>query len=202
MPVDYLARLTSMTAATTWPVLDGPTLADLLVMFSVRDALGFPPRKPWQALTPYMVAGEIRVPTVDNEHLYKVTTAGVSGATEPTWPTGSGATVTDGSVVWTEDGPNDWTPTYNLSAAAAEGWRRKASLCSGKYNLTVGAGQSFSRDQVFQHCLKMAELYGRGGVGSLRQRRDYHEQRELEHGWPGAGADMDEAGLIEPWQHQ
>ncbi len=37
-----------------------------------------------------------------NGHTYHVTTAGESGATEPTWPTASGGTVVDGTVHWTE----------------------------------------------------------------------------------------------------
>ena len=37
-----------------------------------------------------------------NGRTYKVTTAGVSDTTEPTWPTTSGGTVSDGTVTWTE----------------------------------------------------------------------------------------------------
>lgn len=39
-----------------------------------------------------------------NGHFYKVTTAGTSGSSEPTWPTGGGATVASGSAVFTEVG--------------------------------------------------------------------------------------------------
>lgn len=46
------------------------------------------------------------IPTVDNGHYYKVLTPGTSGSTEPVWPTTSGATVTDGTVVWQEAGPS------------------------------------------------------------------------------------------------
>lgn len=40
-------------------------------------------------------------PSAPNGYAYKVTTAGTSGATEPTWPTTINNTVADGSIVWT-----------------------------------------------------------------------------------------------------
>lgn len=49
-----------------------------------------------------------REPTVANGHVYKVVTAGTSGAGEPAFPTTAGATVADNTVVWQETGP---TPT-------------------------------------------------------------------------------------------
>ena len=57
----------------------------------------------WVAATVYAL-GAIVVPTagVENGWKYKCTTAGTSHATtEPTWPLYEGATVTDGTVVWT-----------------------------------------------------------------------------------------------------
>lgn len=47
--------------------------------------------------------GDLAVPTTSNGHMYQCTTAGTTGATQPTWPTGGG-TVTDGTVVWTDLG--------------------------------------------------------------------------------------------------
>lgn len=59
----------------------------------------------WAATTAYSL-GNYRSPTVANGNLYRCTTAGTSGGTEPTWPTTIGGTVADGSAVWTcEAGP-------------------------------------------------------------------------------------------------
>lgn len=51
-----------------------------------------------------VLLNDIYLPTIANGHRYKVTTAGATGSTEPSWPTGAGATVSNGSVVFTEDG--------------------------------------------------------------------------------------------------
>ncbi len=55
----------------------------------------------WAASTAYTV-GEYVLPATPNGHLYKCTTAGTSNSTAPAWPTTSGATIADGTVVWTE----------------------------------------------------------------------------------------------------
>jgi len=60
-------------------------------------------------------AGEVVQPTVDNGRAYLVTVAGTVGA-EPTWPTGSGATVTSGSVTFQEIGPNAILKNYGAIA--------------------------------------------------------------------------------------
>lgn len=41
-------------------------------------------------------------PSAGNERVYKCTTAGTTGGSEPSWPLGSGATVNDNGVIWTE----------------------------------------------------------------------------------------------------
>ncbi len=45
--------------------------------------------------------GYLAIPTVSNGRYYEVTTAGTTGATQPTWPLAVGSTVADGTVVWT-----------------------------------------------------------------------------------------------------
>lgn len=57
----------------------------------------------WVATTA-VVLGELKKPTSANDHYYRCTTAGSTGASQPTWPTDTEATVTDGTVVWEEAG--------------------------------------------------------------------------------------------------
>lgn len=56
----------------------------------------------------YTVGGQLVMPSEAkrNGHFYKVSaiTTGISGTTEPTWPTGAGATVVDGGVTFQEAG--------------------------------------------------------------------------------------------------
>lgn len=54
----------------------------------------------WVTLTAYILTNFVE-PTTPNGYRYECTTAGTSGATEPTWPTTIGGTVTDGTVTWT-----------------------------------------------------------------------------------------------------
>lgn len=55
----------------------------------------------WAVATAYTL-GQHAQPTTPNTYSYEATTAGTSHATtEPTWPTTLGATVADGTAVWT-----------------------------------------------------------------------------------------------------
>ena len=67
-----------------------------------RSLIGKVHNLPWAASTAYSL-NDRRRPTQTNRNgfQYKVTTAGTSGSSEPTWPAAWGKTVTDGSVVWT-----------------------------------------------------------------------------------------------------
>lgn len=55
----------------------------------------------WSASTAYALNDYV-VPTTGNGRLYKCTTAGTSGASEPTWGTTKGGTTTSGTAVFTE----------------------------------------------------------------------------------------------------
>ncbi len=56
-----------------------------------------------------VLAGDLIRPTPDNQndHVYRAQNGGTTDTTEPTWPTGTGATVGDNGITWEEAGPDD-----------------------------------------------------------------------------------------------
>jgi hypothetical protein len=59
----------------------------------------------WAATTAYTLGQyrrQLAAQTFGNERVFKCTTAGTSGGSEPTWNRNDGATTTDGTVVWTQ----------------------------------------------------------------------------------------------------
>ncbi|OQB96825.1 MAG: hypothetical protein BWX86_00537 [Verrucomicrobia bacterium ADurb.Bin122] len=93
-------------SCATWQTLCGLSQADpnraTIATARVRAwALDRP--RTWAALAVSARFGSRHfiVPTTLNGMLYELTTAGTTGATEPTWPLSAGTTVADGSCVWT-----------------------------------------------------------------------------------------------------
>lgn len=65
--------------------------------------------------------GILRQPTTPNGFKYRVTSAGTSSASEPTWPVvGIGSTVSDGSVTWTFVGAHHPTTEITLGLTEAD----------------------------------------------------------------------------------
>jgi hypothetical protein len=95
--------------------------------------------------------GAVVLPATKNGHRYKCTTAGTTAATEPTWPTNSGATITDGTVVWQEAGP-DYDNVFDVRAAAHQAWVMKQAKASVLFD---SSGQRAS--QIAEHCKQMAD---------------------------------------------
>lgn len=67
--------------------------------------LGHTSTAPAWAASTVKSANNFVKPTVNNGFVYVCTTSGTASGSEPTWPTTIGATVTDGTVVWTCFGP-------------------------------------------------------------------------------------------------
>src|SRR5262245_13322640 len=57
------------------------------------------PAAPWTATSPYQV-GDVVTKATGGDGTFLVTTAGTTGASEPTWPTADGGCVTNGTVVF------------------------------------------------------------------------------------------------------
>lgn len=102
----------------SWCGVTSPTPAQLSVATmaanAAKDAIkyyrGLLKAEPWQPLTTYSLYDVVRPPGENTGHIYTATTAGTSDSTRPTFPTTTGGTVTDGTVVWTED-----TPTFETT---------------------------------------------------------------------------------------
>lgn len=167
------ARLQRMLDYASDPVLSSDEITDLLAFAARPDAAGNDPRNAssataWASATSYEVNDHIRPNPADGRY-WRCVVAGVSGTTQPSWPDLGGLARTthriiDGDVVW-EDAGGPWQGTYDLNAAAAEGWRWKAGKCAGRFGFTTD-GQSFQRQQVHAHCLEQAAVYQRRVNGS------------------------------------
>lgn len=70
-------------------------------------------------------------------------------------------------------GDGGYIPTYTSRAVGVQvgfGWLMKAGKVAGQYEVGVGSGKTFKRDQQYIMCLRQAALYGAGsggGIGSL-----------------------------------
>lgn len=87
----------------------------------------------WVTATSYSL-GAIIEPTSSNGYIYKCTTAGTSGASEPTWPTTLGSTVIDNSsIVWTCYAAKH--PTTEIKMASTGGSGLTAATGGAPFNL-------------------------------------------------------------------
>lgn len=109
----------------------------------------------WASATLFLY-GDVVMPSTKNGHRYICAKAGASGAMEPAWPTAQGARVSDGAAIWMEDGPQSEN-AYHVGWAIHCAWVAKAAKAQSCTDWKAG-GISNSGSQVFDHCLKMAEI--------------------------------------------
>ena len=72
--------------------------------------------------------------------------------------------LTDGSGNSPESG--EWSPTYDLRAAAAEGWIIKAARAAN--TTETGPDPLIVTSRVFENCIRMARIYSRKRSASVR----------------------------------
>ncbi len=96
----------------------------------------------WQAGRP-TVLNDLTIPeqAKRNGHFYQATSIGsapnATGSTQPTWPTGAGATVADGDITWTEKGP-----TTTSSGTAVETVMQRILNDNGLSSVTLNTPTS------------------------------------------------------------
>jgi len=118
----------------------------------------------WAAATQYNT-NDIRIPTTANGYYYECITPGISGSTEPTWPTNVGGTVTDnnvetwaGSTTYTEGdiriptSPNGYT--YECTTAGTSG--------SSEPTWPTNPGDTVTDGDVVWTCRAQAEWVCKG----------------------------------------
>ena len=59
-----------------------------------------------------------------------------------------------------------WSPTYDISTAAAEGWMIKAARAASTTETEPDSLNVTSR--VFENCIRMAQMYSRKRMGNVR----------------------------------
>lgn len=164
----FLYELKKLVAWNEEPQLDDDDLDMLFIKSRVADYDGYKAERTqlWEPNTFYDV-GDVVVPTSfavlestqanrPDEHSYIVTTAGMSGATEPTWTAGD---VTDNTITWERHESASWTPTYNLNYAAYQAWGLKAAKAASRISFS-SEGASFQRNQYIANCFAMQKMYG------------------------------------------
>lgn len=111
-PQDFQLWFGSTETAHTLEAVSNPGVDQITL--TPTDLLGG-----WTAAHAYTL-GQCVEPTSPNGKWYQITTAGTSHATtEPTWPTGTGSTVSDGTCVWTCRGARH--PITEIKLAASSG---------------------------------------------------------------------------------
>jgi len=109
--------------------------------------------------------GLMIMPTVRNGHRYRLirlTDDGLPGEEEPDFPLSRDATISDGDLVWQEDG-KDYDLRWDFNRAACAGWTLKAGLAAQSYRAVVD-GQQLDRNHVIDNCLAMASRYESVGL--------------------------------------
>lgn len=95
--------------------------------------------------------GDTVIPNIPNGRIYQCTTAGTTGAGEPTYPTTNGGTVADGGAIWTEQTTAMRAGTFKeatYGAYARQGVAASLAAMSGTQGATTTTASSGSTGQT------------------------------------------------------
>jgi hypothetical protein len=108
--VTHGIQITPSTGSNKYIDVSGNTITG----FGIADPIANIPA--WQASTTYPTVSIVK-PTVGNSRYYTTNGGGVSGSTEPTWPTTPGVTVVDGTITWTCQAYDTGNASINLGGS-------------------------------------------------------------------------------------
>jgi hypothetical protein len=163
--------LQDLVQSSVAPTLSAAELGRLLRYAAVTDEDGNEPDvwPAWAATTAYALNYRV-VPASRNGYVYKVTVAGTSASSAPTWPTTIDTTVTDGTVTWTCEATAPWTPTYGpggLNLAAMRGWEMKFAKLTNNETFS-GDGYSANPEARRADIEKQINMFRRRIAGSFK----------------------------------
>lgn len=109
----------------------------------------------------------------------------VASTSRPVLPDATVGALLDAYPMVDADGraPTDaaWVGTWDLNAAAAEGWRMKAGKVAGDFNFSAD-NASYSKADVLAHCLEMETKYASLSHGLMST---LHGRPRLPRDWDG-----------------
>lgn len=79
---------------------------------------------------------------------------------------------------------SDWTPTYDLSAAAADLWEEKAGTVIAKFDFSANGGQ-YNQSQQYDQYMKQARYYRSRRMPSTMVLVKYPPESASDEGWIG-----------------
>jgi len=81
----------------------------------------------------------------------------------------------------TEDDNEDWIPTYDLNAAAADIWAEKAAGVSGDFDFSADGGR-YTRSQVYEQYMKQSRYYrARRSAATIRMHKSPEEGEDVRY---------------------
>jgi len=89
----------------------------------------------------------------------------------------------------TEDLNEDWIPTFDLHATAAEMWGEKAATYAANFDFSVDGG-NFTHSQQHEHCLTQARYHS--SRRSMKTVNLIRETRSIPSEWIGNLAEVDD----------
>lgn len=95
-------------------------------------------------------------PSRPNGYAYKVTVAGTSGTTEPTWPTTLTATVTDGTITWRCEAAVSPTPPFEVGLVNGVVKTVIKSLMIGDATITNAMIANLAADKILAGSIAVA----------------------------------------------